>query len=431
MSDHEFENYLALLTKLLRLDGKQREQMAGELRAHLEDRLDELLARGVPREEAVRLALEDFGDAAGLAAQFGSISRNRRRRWLMRVTTFSAAAMVLVAAGLAIFWPGRNDGPGVAAVVAQDPDEPKPAQDRSKSPEQPGAAPQQPRPMEWLLDQRMDADFEETPLNDVLKFIDDSTGMQFYVKRKQLDEAGVTPDTPITKHLRQVKVSTLLDLTLEELGLVYYEKDNLIVITTPEDAESRLEIRVYDCRDLLGLPAADGDLPVIAPAGGFGAPLRPGAAPGTPGAGPPTGFPEPGAAPSGGARGAARPGTLPKEIMPQFGGAVAPPGLAGPQAPAGGDGGFGGGGLGGGLGGGPAEPMTEEERRAVSLIDLLATNVDPNSWEEVGGPGSISAYHGLIVVTQTAQTHKKVERVLDMLREAAGLEVGGVKKVVR
>ena len=34
-------------------------------------------------------------------------------------------------------------------------------------------------------------------------------------------------------------------------------------------------------------------------------------------------------------------------------------------------------------------------------------------------------------MTQTAHVHKKVERVLDMLREAAGLEVGGTKKVVR
>jgi hypothetical protein len=49
----------------------------------------------------------------------------------------------------------------------------------------------------------------------------------------------------------------------------------------------------------------------------------------------------------------------------------------------------------------------------------------------MGGPGSISEYHGLIVVTQTAKTHKKVERVLDMLREASGFEVGKSKKVVQ
>ena len=108
MSDHEFENYLALLSRLLRLSGKQRDQISEELRAHLEDRLDELIARGVSHEAAVRQALEEFGDAAGLAGQFVAISRNRKRRWLVRLTTFSVAATLLLAAGIAIFWPGRN-----------------------------------------------------------------------------------------------------------------------------------------------------------------------------------------------------------------------------------------------------------------------------------------------------------------------------------
>src|SRR5437762_8314971 len=119
MSDREFENYLTLLAGLLRLDTRQRGAIADELRAHLEDRLDELLASGVSRDEAVRQALAEFGDAAGLAGQFVSLSRNRKRRWLMRLTTFSVAATLLIAAGIAIFWPGRNAAPGVAAAVAQ------------------------------------------------------------------------------------------------------------------------------------------------------------------------------------------------------------------------------------------------------------------------------------------------------------------------
>ena len=59
------------------------------------------------------------------------------------------------------------------------------------------------------------------------------------------------------------------------------------------------------------------------------------------------------------------------------------------------------------------------------------TNVDVDSWDDVGGPGSISEYNGLVVITQTAAVHKKVERLFDMLREAAGLEVPKSGKVVR
>lgn len=405
MSDHEFENYLALLAKLLRLDTKQRDAIAGELRDHLEQRLDELLARGVPRHEAVRLALEDFGDAAGLAAQFVSISRNRRRRWLMRVTTFSVAAMVLLAAGIAIFWPGRNAGPGVAALVAQDPEpEKKPAEaDPFDGEEKPAKAPEaQPQPLEVKLNKLIDVEFVQISLKDALDFMEGLSDIQFYVERKKLEEAGLSEeDATVTKELKQVRVATLLDLMLGELELTYYEKDNLIVITTPEDAESTLEIRVYDCRDLLGLPGPAGRPAVARDRGGF--------------------FGGGGAQPAA----AADPTRLPQaEILPQFGGAGGAPPAAEQKTPDGGTVRLGG-------GAGAAKPRSDEEEDADALISLITTNVDPDQWDEVGGPGSISTYHGLIVVTQTAQIHKKVERVLDMLREAAGLEVGMSKKVVR
>lgn len=93
-------------------------------------------------------------------------------------------------------------------------------------------------------------------------------------------------------------------------------------------------------------------------------------------------------------------------------------------------------GVGGGLGGGGAAysgesdgPRTEHDLRAENLINLLESNVAPQSWDTVGGVGSISEYNGLLVVTQTLEVHREVERVLDMLREAAGLP--GPGKVVR
>ena len=408
--------------------------------------MDELLAGGMPREEAVKVALAEFGDAAGLAAEFGSLSRNRKRRWLMRVTTFSAAAIVLFAVGLAIFWPGRNAGPGMAAVVAQDPADTKPKLD----PDPMSAANRESTTLESKLNQRIDAEFEETPLKDVVQSLADKTGIQFYIKAKLLEEAGVNVDTSITKNFRQIRLSTFLDLMLDDLQLVYCEKDDLIVITTPEDAESVLEIRVYDCRDLLGLPLANVHmgLPMPGPGPGRGVPsaVPPGVGP--PGAGlppgagnpgndfPPSSFPPrtdsgvPGSVPPRGAAPSLPSKGVPSGIMPQFGGGATPGGMPPGAMP-------GGGGLGGMMGGmgmdphGGGRPQSEHEKHADALIDLITTNVDPEAWSDVGGPSSISAYHGLIVVTTTAPTHKKVERVLDMLREAAGLEVGGTKKVVR
>jgi hypothetical protein len=76
-------------------------------------------------------------------------------------------------------------------------------------------------------------------------------------------------------------------------------------------------------------------------------------------------------------------------------------------------------------------PLTEHQIKAQQLMEIATHNVNPDSWTEVGGPGSIGEYNGLIVIAQTDKTHRKVERLFDMLREAAGLEVPKSGKVVR
>jgi general secretion pathway protein D len=99
------------------------------------------------------------------------------------------------------------------------------------------------------------------------------------------------------------------------------------------------------------------------------------------------------------------------------------------------------GGMGAGIGGLMGEtPNTNRrqspalgslEARANDLIEVVTSTVNPDTWDDVGGPGSICAYNGLIVVSQTAKVHQNVEHLFDMLRQAAGLEVPKAGKVVR
>ena len=384
MSDREFDNYLTLLAGLLRLDGRQRKQIAEELRAHLEDRLDELVAGGTAHDEAVQRALSEFGDAAGLAASFASISRGRKRRWLMRVTTFSVAATILIAAGIFTFWPGRNAGPGVAAVIAQAPEAAAKAESAKSNVTGRNAE------VSEVLNRRMDLKYQEVPLRDVVAQLTEQTGVTFYLSIKKLDEAGVPPDAVLTKNFRNIRLSTGLELILSDLELTYTVRDDVVVITTPEDAESQLEVRVYDCRDLLAMPAPAGAAKLL--------PYRP-------------------ARVTGGMGG----GFFAVEDQPP--GAGQPGKTA--SAPA--EGGFGGGGLGAEADDGG--PRTEHDLRAENLMSIVVTNIHPDTWDDVGGPGSVSEYNGLLVVTQTMQIHRQVEHVLDMLREAAGLQ--GPGKVVR
>ena len=120
MSEAEFDSYLSLMAKFLRLRSRQKDALADELRDHLESRLDELLAQGKTREQAVSIALEEFGDAAVLAEDFSRLASRHTRRFVMRCTAASAvvvAAVVLLTLAVA---PPVPDGAGPPPLVAQD-----------------------------------------------------------------------------------------------------------------------------------------------------------------------------------------------------------------------------------------------------------------------------------------------------------------------
>jgi hypothetical protein len=63
-----------------------------------------------------------------------------------------------------------------------------------------------------------------------------------------------------------------------------------------------------------------------------------------------------------------------------------------------------------------------------SLIELITTAIAPTTWDEVGGPGSISVFgqSGAIVFLQTHDVHEQVQHLLQALRaarESQGLRV--------
>src|SRR5215831_10486378 len=119
MSDREFENYLTLIGRLLRLSAAQREAIGAELRDHFESRLIELTSRGMSHDAAVQIALEEFGDAAGLAAQFSRIAQTRKRRLIMRCTLASAAALAAALVVAISLWPENHAAPVLNQAVGQ------------------------------------------------------------------------------------------------------------------------------------------------------------------------------------------------------------------------------------------------------------------------------------------------------------------------
>ncbi|WP_425615637.1 permease prefix domain 1-containing protein [Anatilimnocola sp. NA78] len=420
MSQDEFDNYLTLLTSLLQLKGEQREAMAEELRAHLEDRLDDLLARGYDRDAAVKLALEDFGDAAGLAANFSLLVRNRRRRWMMKVTSYSTAALVLIALGLFALWPENRPGPAPRQAIAQqagpgnapaevvkpqansnpvtapisNPVTNPPSNSRSI----PGTVVGGDNSLDEKLAKRITAEFVETPLHEVLSYLSDVAELQIFVNQRALQDEGITVDELISINLKSVRVDMLLDLILDQGtagGATYVERDGILIVSTLANLEGASEVRVYNCRDLLAMESPKAEGPK---AGGVVPGLEGGGAPG------------------------AVPGGVPSGAAPGLMGAGNNPFGAGMGMPI----------MGGGVGGEMVAceaPTNEAARRATALKSLIQTAVKPDSWQDQGGYGTVSDYNGLLVINHTGKTHKQIENVLKMLREAAGLDQAKTTKV--
>jgi hypothetical protein len=99
-------------------------------------------------------------------------------------------------------------------------------------------------------------EFDEVPLADALRAIGEKFGVQFVLRNRSLEEAGVGSDTPVTAALRQVNLPAALRRILAPMELTYLLQDEAVVVTTTDQASNELTTVVYPVGDLIGYPAA-------------------------------------------------------------------------------------------------------------------------------------------------------------------------------
>ena len=261
MSEREFELYLSLLARFLKLNPQQRAEISDELRDHLEERLQELTAAGVSREEAIERALHEFGDATDLAAHFSAIAIKRRRRFLMRCT----AASVIALAGLFLlgnaFWP---DAPPQArplrAVIAQEA-----AIAHESETEAAASEPTEPHaetedlglveePVEEKLARKIGpVEYEDVTLREVLEHLSNSADVDIVVAQPYLKAMGISLDQPVSLSVSRTELSirTLLDMILDPLELTYRVREGVIYVSIGPMAAPDFVVRIYNVRDLV------------------------------------------------------------------------------------------------------------------------------------------------------------------------------------
>jgi len=88
------------------------------------------------------------------------------------------------------------------------------------------------------LDRKADFDFVETPLKDVVTYFADQQGIPILLRSQKLEEASISPDTPVTKSVRGITLRSALNLLLRDLELAYVVENGVLTITTKEEAQS-------------------------------------------------------------------------------------------------------------------------------------------------------------------------------------------------
>jgi hypothetical protein len=88
------------------------------------------------------------------------------------------------------------------------------------------------------LNQTTSFDFVETPLKDVVTYFADKHGIPMMFSVRELEEASISADTPVTKSVRSITLRSALNLLLNDLDLAYVAENGVLMVTTKEAAQS-------------------------------------------------------------------------------------------------------------------------------------------------------------------------------------------------
>jgi hypothetical protein len=101
------------------------------------------------------------------------------------------------------------------------------------------------------LTKPISVDWKSVPLKDVLAFLAKECNITI-VLTKKIEDAGVTPDEPITRSFNKVPLRSALRQMLGDLNLTFLVKDHALRITT-DDGHGPIDnqiIRLYPVKDL-------------------------------------------------------------------------------------------------------------------------------------------------------------------------------------
>ncbi len=263
------------------------------------------------------------------------------------------------------------------------------------------------REIQQALNKTVELRFKDKPLVEVLDTLSKMAGVNIHADQAALHTEAVTADTPVSIELNQpISLKSALNLILGPHRLSYVIQDDVLKVTSEQTRDSNVYAKVYYVADLV-IP-----IPNFVPSYNMGLPgaLRESLTS--------LGYGGQSRAMSQGPLTIAQneeknlaPTTTSGMVLAQNNGMMptAPGGMRAPQTV-----GPGAGGMGGGV-----------QADFDTLIELITSTISPNSWDEVGGPGSIAGFDAnlSLVVSQTQEVHEQLADLLEQLRRLQDLQV--------
>jgi hypothetical protein len=94
-------------------------------------------------------------------------------------------------------------------------------------------------------------EFTEEPLENVVNFLQNEYDIPIFLDIHALEDDGLTPDEAISINVRNISLRSAMRMLLKQKNLTYVIRNEVLIITTPEEAEANLVACVYDVRDLI------------------------------------------------------------------------------------------------------------------------------------------------------------------------------------
>jgi hypothetical protein len=93
-------------------------------------------------------------------------------------------------------------------------------------------------------------EYTDVPLQQIVDSLQEEYGIPIQLDQSALHDAGLNPEEPFTVKVHSISLKSALRLLLKQHQLTYIIANEVLIITTPEQAETYIVTCVYDVRDL-------------------------------------------------------------------------------------------------------------------------------------------------------------------------------------